>query len=71
MLGERGSRTTEEYTAGEPDKWKDGRDADLIRFGFQGMCGTGTLQMLGLLCGDTHTHDTHKDINSRVERMDE
>lgn len=46
------------------DKWQDGRDADLIRFGFQGVCGTGTLQMLVLLCGDTHTHMTHKDINS-------
>lgn len=54
---------------------RDGRDADLIRFCFQGVCGTGTLQMLELLCGHTHTrthththtHDTHKDINSQVE----
>ena len=45
--------------------WRDDRGADLIRFGFQGVCGTGTLQMLGLLCRDTHMTHTH--INTRVE----
>lgn len=54
---EEGLKTTKEYTEQDRgmDKWPDGRDADLIRFGFQGVCGTGTLQMLVLLCGDTHT----------------
>lgn len=55
------------------DKRQDGRDADLICFGFQGVCGTGTPRTLALLCGNTytHTHDTHKDINSWVEKRNE
>ncbi len=53
------------------DKWQEGGDADLIRFGFQGACGTGTLQMLALLCRDIDTHDTRKDINSLVEKKGE
>lgn len=39
------------------DKCQDGRDADLIRFCFQGVCGTGTLQMLAALW--EHTHMKH------------
>lgn len=68
-----GLKATEGYAEQDRgmDEWQDGRDADLIRFGFQGECGTGTLQMLALLCWDTDTHDTHKDINSQVERKGE
>lgn len=52
-----GLRTVLMRQEGHTGWTKDDTDADLIRFGCQGECGTGTLRTLALLCG--HTQDTN------------
>lgn len=46
----------------EVKKEEEEGDTDLIRLGSQGVCGTGTLQMLVLLCGNTRDK-FHQHIN--------